>query len=172
MSSYSSAMADAPDEVDRILQQWARERPDLDASPMGIIGRMARLTRAHGRAIQATLAGHDLRADEFDVLATLRRSGKPYRLTPTQIGETSMVTSGTMTHRLDKLEGRGLITREPDPSDRRGVIIALTQKGRELVDRAVVDHLETEHGLLAPLSARDRQQLMNLLRRLSANAQE
>lgn len=172
MSSYSSNMADAPDAVDRILEQWAHERPDLDASPMGIIGRILRLSRAHSKAIQATLGRHGLRPDEFDVLATLRRSGTPYRLTPTRLGDTSMVTSGTMTHRLDKLEGRGLISREPDPNDRRGIMIALTKKGRELVDRAVVDHLETEHALLAPLSARDRQQLMSLLRRLAANPQD
>ena len=154
------------DPVDQILEQWASERPDLDASPMGIIGRIARLSRAHERAVGATLARHDLRPDEFDVLATLRRSGSPFRLTPTQLGTTTMVTSGTMTHRLDKLEQRGLIHREPDPNDRRGLLIALSKRGRALVDRAVVDHLDTEHGLLAALSSRDRQQLAGLLRRL------
>ena len=164
MSSYICEMADP---VDQILEQWARERPDLDASPMGIIGRIARLGRAHDRAVGATLATHDLRPDEFDVLATLRRSGSPFRLTPTQLGATTMVTSGTMTHRLDKLEQRGLISREPDPSDRRGLLITLTKRGRALVDRAVVDHLDTEHALLAALSPRERQQLATLLRRLS-----
>ena len=154
------------DDVDRILDQWAAERPDLDASPMGIIGRIARLSRSHARSIGATLAHHDLQRDEFDVLATLRRSGPPYRLTPTQLRGSMMITSATMTHRLDKLEQRGLISRQPDPSDRRGLLIGLTAEGRTLVDRALDDHVANEHRLLASMSPRDRAHLASLLRRL------
>jgi DNA-binding MarR family transcriptional regulator len=155
------------DEVDEILDQWAAERPDLDPSPMGVIGRIARLGRSFDRSVADVLATHGLGADEFDVLATLRRQGSPYRLNPTRLRESMMVTSATMTHRLDKLEQRGLITREPDPADRRGVLIALTPTGRSLVDRAVVDHVDNEHRLLAALAPREREQLAGLLRRLS-----
>jgi DNA-binding MarR family transcriptional regulator len=161
-----------PDAVDRILEQWAAERPDLDASPMGIIGRISRLGRIQGTAIGATLARHGLQRDEFDVLATLRRSGAPFQLTPTQLRSSMMVTSGTMTHRLDKLEEAGLIARRPDPADRRGLLIGLTRKGRGLVDRAVADHLATEHELLAALSPAERERLAGLLRRLTASAED
>jgi DNA-binding MarR family transcriptional regulator len=154
------------DDVDRILDQWAAERPDLDASPMGVIGRIARLSRSQSRSISTTLARHGLQRDEFDVLATLRRSGPPYRLTPTQLRGSMMITSATMTHRLDKLEQRGLISRQPDPSDRRGLLIGLTARGRSLVDRALDDHIENEHRLLASMSPSDLAQLASLLRRL------
>ena len=154
------------DDVDRILDQWAAERPDLDTSPMGIIGRISRLSRSLSRSIGATLAHHGLQPDEFDVLATLRRSGPPHQLTPTQLRGSMMITSATMTHRLDKLDQRGLISRRPDPSDRRGLLIGLTADGRSLVDRALDDHVENEHRLLAGLSPGDREQLASLLRRL------
>jgi DNA-binding MarR family transcriptional regulator len=152
------------DDVDRILDQWAAERPDLDASPMGIIGRIARLSRSQSRAISTTLAPHGLRRDEFDVLATLRRSGPPFQLTPTQLRGSMMITSATMTHRLDKLEQRGLISRQPDPRDRRGLLVGLTAEGRSLVDRALDDHVENEHRLLAAMSPGDREHLASLLR--------
>lgn len=154
------------DGVDLILEQWATERPDLDASPMGVVGRTTRLAAAWERTIAATLATHDLQRDEFDVLATLRRHGSPHRLTPTQLRASMMVTSATTTHRLDKLEQRGLIQRLPDPADRRGVLVSLTEDGRALVDRAVVDHLATEAGLLDALSPTERRQLAGLLRKL------
>lgn len=154
------------DDVDRILDQWSAERPDLDVSPMGIIGRIARLSRSQSRSISATLAHHGLQRDEFDVLATLRRSGPPYRLTPTQLRGSMMITSATMTHRLDKLEQRGLLSRQPDPSDRRGLLVGLTAEGRSLVDRALDDHVENEHRLLSTMTPRDREQLASLLRRL------
>jgi DNA-binding MarR family transcriptional regulator len=154
------------DDVDRILEQWAAERPDLDASPMGIIGRIARLSRSQSRAIGETLGHHGLQRDEFDVLATLRRSGPPYQLTPTQLRGSMMITSATTTHRLDKLEQRGLVSRQPDPSDRRGLLVGLTAEGRSLVDRALDDHVENEHRLLAAMSPSDREQLASLLRRL------
>lgn len=159
-------MRDDRDGVDRILGQWAIERPDLDASPMGVIGRVTRVAQLQGRAIAATLARHDLQRDEFDVLATLRRHGAPFELTPTQLRGSMMVTSATTTHRLDKLEQRGLVERRADPSDRRGLLVALTTTGRALVDLALADHLATEHALLAELSVAEREQLAGLLRRL------
>jgi len=158
------------DDLDRILEQWATERPDLDTSPMGIIGRIARLARVHDRAVGAVLAKHELTPDEFDVIATLRRHGPPFQLTPTQLRGSMMVTSATMTHRLDKLEERGLVLRQGDPRDRRSVLVGLTAKGRKLVDRAVADHVANEHRLLASLSTHEREQLASLLRRLSAGS--
>jgi DNA-binding MarR family transcriptional regulator len=160
------------DHVDEVLRQWSIERPDLDASPMGVIGRISRLSRTNDRSIGAVLADHGLQFDEFDVLATLRRNGPPFRLTPTQLRSSTMVTSATMTNRLDKLERRSLIAREPDPDDRRGVLISLTAAGRALVDRAVTDHVNNEHGLLAGLSAAERKSLSNLLRKLSIASDE
>jgi DNA-binding MarR family transcriptional regulator len=158
------------DDVDVILAQWAAERPDLDTSPMGVVGRIARLQRVQHRAVSETLARHGLQPDEFDVLATLRRSGAPYRLTPTQLRASMMVTSATVTHRLDKLEQRGLISRRPDPADGRGLLIELTRRGRALVDRALVDHVRTEHRLLAALSPADQERLAGLLRVLGLAA--
>ncbi len=160
------------DHVDEVLEQWSVERPDLDASPMGVIGRIARLGRSHDRSIGAVLASHGLQFDEFDVLATLRRNGPPFRLTPTQLRSSMMVTSATMTNRLDKLERRSLIVREADPDDRRGVLIFLTAAGRALVDRAVADHVDNEHRLLAGLSATECNSLANLLRKLAVASDE
>ncbi len=154
------------DGVDEILDQWAIERPDLDASPMGIVGRTTRLAAAWERAIATTLAGHGLQPDEFDVLATLRRHGPPYVLNPTQLRASMMVTSATTTHRLDKLEQRGLVARLADPDDRRGVLVALTDAGRELVDVAVADHLATEERLLDGMTAAERRRLAAVLRTL------
>jgi DNA-binding MarR family transcriptional regulator len=155
-----------PDHVDRILEQWARERPDLDASPMGIVGRVSRLSLVFERAIADTFRAFDLGPDEFDVLATLRRSGPPYALNPKHLRRSMMITSATMTHRLDKLEGRGLVRRSNDPNDRRGIVVHLTEKGKDLVDKALEGHLATERRLIAHLSRRDRTQLADLLRRL------
>jgi DNA-binding MarR family transcriptional regulator len=160
------------DHVDEVLKQWSIERPDLDASPMGVIGRIARLGRFHDRSIGAVLAGHGLQFDEFDVLATLRRTGPPFRLTPTQLRSSMMVTSATMTNRIDKLERRSFIVREPDPDDRRGVLISLTANGRALVDRAVADHVDNEHRLVSGLSTAERKSLANLLRKLSVASGE
>ena len=162
-SRYSRPVRDG---VDEILDQWARERPDLDESPMGIVGRISRLAAVWERASAATLATHGLQRDEFDVLATLRRHGPPHRLTPTQLRASMMVTSATTTHRLDKLEQRGLVERLPDPTDRRGVLVALTAAGLRLVDDAVVDHLATEEALLATIDAAERRRLAGLLRTL------
>ena len=154
------------DHIDHILEQWKRQRPDLDASPMGIIGRISRLNRVHERAIAETFSTFDLGPDEFDVLATLRRSGPPYELNPKHLRESMMITSATMTHRLDKLERRGLIRRADDPADRRGIIVQLTEDGTRLVDKALEAHLATEAQLIAHLSQPDQTALARLLRSL------
>lgn len=156
----------ACDPVDEILAQWQRERPDLDASPMGIVGRLARLSKHLSRAVQATFAEFDLRPGEFDVLATLRRSGAPYQLSPTELFNTMMVSSGTMTHRVDRLEQAGLVERIPDPSDRRGTLIHLTTKGFDLIERAVEAHVDNMQRLLGALDGADQKALSALLRQL------
>lgn len=156
-----------PDGVDRILDQWAAERPELDVSPIGIVGRIHRLAKTHHEAVARNLAGFDLTPDEFDVLAALRRSGPPYAMCPRDLIDSMMVRSGTVSHRLAKLEDRGLIRRDPDPEDRRSVIAVLETKGRRLVDRAMASHLATEEQLIGTLNSRERDQLARLLRRLS-----
>jgi DNA-binding MarR family transcriptional regulator len=157
-------MAGELDAVDTIEAQWRQERPDLDASPMAVIGRITRLASLLDGELDTTFAEYGLAGCDFDVLATLRRTGAPYRLTPTELSRSTMVTTGGMTKRLDRLEASGLIRREPDPSDRRGKLIALTDGGRELIDRAVEGHLVNEERLLAGLSPSDRKQLADLLR--------
>jgi DNA-binding MarR family transcriptional regulator len=154
------------DGVDAILDQWSRERPELDTSPMGVFGRMTRLARLQRTASEARLSGAGINSAEFDVLATLRRSGEPYALTPSQLADAVMVTSGGMTGRVDRLVRAGLVAREQDPRDRRSVRVRLTDEGRAVVDRAVVEHLAAEEDLLAPLSARERERLTALLRKL------
>lgn len=154
------------DHVDLILEQWARERPDLDASPMGVIGRTMRASRSLDRGLQEAFRPFGIAGWAFDVLATLRRSGPPFRLTPTALSETLMLSSGAMTNRLDHLERAGLIERLPDPADRRGVLVALTPEGRTLIDEAVAAHVANEHRLLGALSPEERQTLAALLRKL------
>jgi len=159
-------MTDLEDAVDLILDQWARERPDLDCSPMGVIGRITQLQREVFLAQRATFARHGLDAPSFDVLAALRRAGEPYQLTPTALMRTALVTSGAITQRLDRLEEKGLITRERSENDGRAVVVTLTEAGRTALDRALPDHLETEAQLLEALPAAERAQLAALLRRL------
>ena len=154
------------DPVDRILSQWQRERPDLDVSPMGIVGRITRLAKHLERAIQEKFAEVGLTVGEFDVLATLRRSGQPYQLSPTDLFNTLMVTSGTMTHRLDRLEKAELIDRLPDPRDRRGTIITLTNKGFDLIEEAVTAHVANEYSILITLKTSEQEELILLLRKL------
>jgi DNA-binding MarR family transcriptional regulator len=153
------------DALDRILEQWRAERPDLDCSPMGIIGRISQLQREVNLAQRATFARHGLDVPSFDVLAALRRAGPPYQLTPTELMRTALVTSGAITQRLDRLEERGLITRERSRDDGRAVVVSLTDAGREALDAALPDHLDTERKLLEGLSDDDREQLAALLRR-------
>jgi DNA-binding MarR family transcriptional regulator len=158
------------DPVERLLGQWARERPDLDVSPMGVVGRISRLARRIDLAQRATFARYDLDPAGFDVLATLRRSGAPYALTPGDLMRTAMVTSGAITQRLDRLEARELVMRGPHPEDGRGVLVTLTAAGRDLVDRVLPDHLATEQRLLAGLPQAERARLARLLRAMEAGA--
>jgi DNA-binding MarR family transcriptional regulator len=151
------------DAVDKILAQWNRERPDLDVGPMGLLGRLSRLRNHVSRDVEAEFARHGLNLSSFDVLATLRRSGPPYRLSPGELMETMMITSGTMTNRIDQLEKAGMVERLDNPEDRRGVIIALTDKGFEVVDKTVTAHVANQHKIVAPLDAYERQQLNTLL---------
>ncbi|MFC5665149.1 MarR family winged helix-turn-helix transcriptional regulator [Kitasatospora misakiensis] len=144
-------MAERVDHVDRIVQQWGAERPDLDVSPMEVIGRLKRLSRLVDAELKETFARHDLDFASFDVLATLRRSGPPYRLTPTRLMQSAMVTSGAISQRLDRLEARGLVTRTPSGSDGRSREVELTREGYDLIDRALPDHLATERRILADL---------------------
>ncbi|WP_454748645.1 MarR family winged helix-turn-helix transcriptional regulator [Ciceribacter selenitireducens] len=154
-----------PDAVDQILAQWNRERPDLDVSAMGPLGRLARLRTHLSREIDSVLSAHGLNSSTFDVLATLRRSGEPFRLSPSDLMATMMVTSGTMTNRIDQLEKQGLVERLPNPDDRRGLIVALTPKGRALVDEAVTAHVANQERLMATLSLEERRAFDVLLRR-------
>lgn len=154
------------DHVDRVLEQWAAERPDLDVSPMGVIGRLSRASQLVGAEIGRTFAEHGLDRAAFDVLATLRRSGPPHRLTPTALMRATMVTSGAITQRVDRLETRGLVTRAPSESDGRGTYVALTDDGLALIDRVLPDHLATEERVLATLSPAERKSLADTLRRL------
>ncbi|WP_079204199.1 MarR family winged helix-turn-helix transcriptional regulator [Pseudomonas sp. CC6-YY-74] len=142
-----------PDAVDAILGQWRRERPDLDLGPMAAIGRVKRCSVLLSRRLDETFATFGMSTWEFDVLATLRRSGEPYCLAPTALFSTLMITSGTMTHRLKRLEASGWIEREASREDARSLLVRLTPSGLELVDRAVEAHLENERRILAPLSA-------------------
>ncbi|NIF23737.1 MarR family winged helix-turn-helix transcriptional regulator [Candidatus Pantoea multigeneris] len=141
-----------PDAVDAILAQWQRERPDLDCSPMGPIGRLKRCAVLLEQQLEPIFADFDLSMWEFDMLATLRRAGAPYCLSPTDLFSTLMVTSGTMTHRLKRLESRKLICRQPNANDARSMLVQLTDEGLALIDRAVEKHVENERRILALLS--------------------
>ena len=155
------------DRAARAIEQWKRERPDLDVSPMGVIGRLNEASSLIARdRLAPVFARFGLQTGEFDVLATLRRSGTPYALTPTELYEATMVTSGAMTARLDRLEKAGLIQRAPHPSDRRGVVVQLTAKGLELVDQALAAHVANEHQILAGLTSTERETLAKLLGKL------
>jgi DNA-binding MarR family transcriptional regulator len=154
------------DEVDRITAAWQRERPDLDVTPLEVLSRVTRLARHLDLARRQAFAAHELETWEFDVLAALRRAGAPYAMSPGQLGTETLVTSGTMTNRIDRLEGRGLVRREPDPNDRRGVRVVLTDRGRGTVDNALFDLVGREHELLAHLPQDSQSELARLLRAL------
>ncbi|GGM23062.1 MarR family transcriptional regulator [Micromonospora sonchi] len=154
------------DNVDWRLNQWRTERPDIDPTPMGVVARIQRASRLLERELRANFAAHDLQLWEFDVLGTLRRSGPPYQLTAGQLVESAMVTSGAITNRIDRLVARGLVTREVDPSNRRSVLITLTERGRKLIDDVVVAHVDLEAKLLNELSGGDQEHLAGLLRKL------
>ncbi|GAA1762520.1 MarR family transcriptional regulator TamR [Streptomonospora arabica] len=152
------------DEVDGLVEAWRAERPDLDIEPLQVLSRVSRLARHLDRARRAVFTEHDLEPWEFDVLAELRRSGPPYELSPGRLLRATLVTSGTMTNRIDRLADAGLVRRGPDPADKRGVLVRLTPEGRERVDGALAALLSYEESLLTGVSRRDRQSLAALLR--------
>lgn len=159
--------ADGTDDVDRLISAWRRERPDVDVSPMHVLSRVTRLALHLDRARKEAFADHGLEPSEFDVLSALRRSGDPGQLSPGQLVQETLVTSGTMTNRVDRLVTKGLVERRPDPADRRGVQVRLTPSGREAVDGALDALIARERDLLAALSPSEAEGLANALRRLS-----
>src|SRR5215471_13569533 len=156
------------DEVDDLVAAWQAERPDLDVRPMQVLSRISRLARHLDRERRSAFAAHDLESWEFDVLAALRRQGAPYELSPGALLRATLVTSGTMTNRIDRLEDRGLVRRRPDPQDKRGVLVTLTAAGQSRVDAALADLLAAEQALLAGLPEDGRHTLAGLLRILLA----
>ena len=154
-----------PDAVDQVIEQWATERPDLDVSGMAIIGRISRLKNTISPRLSEVFAEHELELWEFDVLATLLRNGSPYRLTAGQLLDSMMVTSGSMTNRLDRLEKRGLLKRSKDPTDGRIVWAGLTAKGKKKVSEALQAHAENERRIVGVLSKAEQDQLIDLMRR-------
>ncbi len=160
------------DHVDRILEQWAAERPDLDVSPMAITGRITRIGTYYREAIQETFRRFDLNCSSFDLLATLLRSGPPYTLSPGQLLDSSMVTSGTMTNRIDRLEEEGLVRRKQCPNDKRICHVSLTDKGHALISKAVEAHVETLHALTDGISPKDQDALNRLLKKVASAFEE
>jgi len=154
------------DDIDIVLEQWARERPDLDHGPIGIVGRISRLARELEQRMEPTYRARGLEGGWYDVLATLRRSGPPYQLRPSELTGTVMLTSSGTTKRLDRLETADLIARTPDPTDRRGTLITLTEAGHAALDATIEAHLDNERELIAGLTAREQEQLAALLRKL------
>ncbi len=152
------------DHVDKILSQWRQERPDLDIAPMGLIGRMKRLTLCLSREMEKTWAQFGLNAASFDVLATLRRSGAPFSLSPSDLIASTMVTSGTMTNRIDRLEKAGLVVRKQSPEDGRSFQVSLTDQGFEVIDAAVAAHVKTQERLVSGLTPQERSALDGLLK--------
>lgn len=155
------------DEVDRIVESWTRERPDLDFSPLLVLSRVGRLARHLERARRTAFAASDLELWEFDVLSALRRAGTPYQLSPKALLQQTLVSSGTMTNRIDRLVSRKLVERRTDPNDGRGILVVMTEDGRERVDAAIRTLLTAEAELLERLSAADQERLSGLLRKLS-----
>lgn len=156
------------DEVDLILAAWARELPDVDVTPLGSLSRISRLAKHLDRARRDAFAAHELEVWEFDVLAALRRQGRPYELSPGDLIRATLSTSGTMTNRVNRLEARGLVSRQPNRDDRRGVLVRLTEDGRTRVQLALADLLAYERRVLSAIDPAERDELATLLRRLLA----
>jgi DNA-binding MarR family transcriptional regulator len=156
------------DEVDELVEAWARERGDLDLAPVAVFSRISRLARHLDLARRQAFTDHGIESWEFDVLAALRRAGAPYELSPGRLIRETLVTSGTMTNRVDRLAARGYVERYPDPEDRRGVIVRLSAEGKTAVDAAFEALLDAERSLLADLPAKEQQKLAALLRSLLA----
>ena len=156
-------MTQEPDHVGRIMAQWAVERPEIDVSPQGIIGRLHRLAARLDEELRPVFAAAGLSDGDFDVMAALRRSGAPFELSPGQLAATTMVTSGAVTKRLDRLEGAGLVVRETSDQDGRARRVRLTERGCALVDDAFEKHMANEHRLVSLLTKKDRDELARLL---------
>ena len=156
------------DEVDDLAEAWARERPDLDLAPVAVFSRLSRLSRHLDLARREAFTAQGIESWEFDVLAALRRAGAPYELSPGRLLRETLVTSGTMTNRVDRLVTRGFVERYPDPEDRRGVLVRLTPEGKDAVDGAFTALLDSERAFLADLTARQQADLADLLPKLLA----
>lgn len=154
------------DHVDHLIEQWRAERPDVDVSPMAVIARLSRLSRIFERRVEDLYTKFDLNQSRFGVLAALRRAGPPYCLSPTDLYNSLLISSGAMTNRLERLSAAGYIERVPDPGDGRGMLVSLTPAGKRLIDRVLGPHFENERRLLASLTAQEQEQLVGLLRRL------
>jgi len=155
-----------PDHVDRILDQWAEERPDLDVSAVAVFARITRASRALERAMASAFKAYGLTRGEFDVLVSLRRAGAPYRLNPSDLAQALLLSTGTMTNRIDRLERAGWVARHPDPDDRRGILVQLTDLGLTTVNAAMESLLGTERALLAGIGSDEQELLAGLLRRV------
>jgi DNA-binding MarR family transcriptional regulator len=160
------------DRVDKAIKQWDQERPDLDVSSMELIGRLVRIYKFLGLGMTQTFSEHGLNAANFDVLATLRRSGPPYALSPNDLISSTMVTSGTMTNRIDQLTRAGLVERIKNPNDGRSVVVSLTKAGFKLIDAAVTDHVATQEQLTAGLSKDEQKRLNTLLKKFLQSLEE
>ena len=160
------------DHVDDIVGQWGRERPDLDTAPLATFGRIFRIGALADAALSGGMEPHALRPGWFDILAALRRAGEPFELSPTELMRSTLLSSGGMTKRLDRLAEARLVRRRADPNDRRGTLVGLTRKGKAAVDAALASHVANEERLLGPLSAADRRTLDRLLRKLLIGLEE
>lgn len=167
MPSSDLSERNISDHVDEIVEQWSRERPNVDVSGMAIIGRLTRLEQTIRPRLNAVFAQHDLESWEFDVLATLLRNGEPHQLTPGQLLNSMMITSGTMTNRIDRLEQRGFVKRSKSQTDGRQVLVTLTKAGLKKVDAALLDHATNELSIIEALQPDQRNQLIGLLRLLN-----
>lgn len=152
------------DAIDRVVEQWAKQKPELDTDPMAMMGRLMRIAKYMETKVADLHKKYDLKLGEFDVLATLRRSGKPYRLTPSELIDTMMLTSGAMTNRLDKLENKELISREHSKEDRRSVTVQLTQDGLVLIDKLIEEHADVQKSLVKSMTAAQKKQANQLLK--------
>ena len=157
-------MSTSQDRVDGLLAQWAEQRPELDIAPLHVVARIVRLSYHLDRAVDQLLSTLDLKWWEVDVLGALRRAGPPFRLSPGELSERLMVTSGTMTTRVDRLEGRGFVAREQAEHDRRGVMVSLTDAGRTTIDDAMQPHLANLHRILEPLDEKSQADVADVLR--------
>lgn len=155
------------DHVALIIRQWEKERPDLDPSPIGVVGRLSRLSRLAEHKIEVNFKKYNLHGGTYDLLATLRRNGEPFTLTPTQLQTEMMLSSGATTYRIDLLEKRGLLERSPDPDDRRGTLVKLTEAGKKLTNEVAETHLATEREFLSSLTEKQKRDLAELLGQLA-----